>query len=143
MEINKLQELSSTIIYTDKINMIINYVCNEYSITKEMLPARTKKQDICDARHIIAALLSVIFERRFTQQQITKFVPLHDRTMVSYARQKVSCLMLFNKVFRTRMERILNSLEPDEEERTLLTSKLVDFPYRQRKIKTKSLNLKV
>lgn len=133
----------SDIIDTDKINFIIDSVCNEYAVTKEVLSERTKKQVICDARHIIAALLSVIFERRFTQQQITKFVPLHDRTMVSYARQKVSCLMLFNKVFRTRMERILNSLEPDEEERTLLTSKLVDFPYRQRKIKTKSLNLKV
>jgi len=128
---------------TDKIKQIIDCVCNEYAVTKEMLSERTKKQAICDARHIIAALLSVIFERRFTQQQIIKFVPLHDRTMVSYARQKVSCLMLFNKAFRTRIERILNSLESDEEERALLTSKLVDFPYRQRKIKTKSLNLKV
>lgn len=127
---------------TDKINMIIDCVCNEYSITKEMLPARTKKQAICDARHIIAALLSVTFEGQLTQQQITKFVPLHDRTMVSHARQKISCLMLFNKAFRARMERILSSLEPDDEERALLISKLVDFHYRQRKIKANKRNLK-
>jgi len=115
--------------------MVIECVCREYGISSDMLFLQTRKREVSEPRHVSASLLTVIFGKTQNQEQICETLSIHNRSMVSYSRKKISDLLQFNRGFQYKVYKIIDSLEASEEDKTLWREKLFDYKERPKKKK--------
>lgn len=109
---------------------ILQAICFEYGISREMLFERIRNREITEPRFVAVALIIAVLNVR--QVKLLESMSVYkNRSVYSYIRKTVKGLYEVNKDFRKKIDAIIDSIDADPAEKELWIQRMLTIETRR------------